>query len=401
MKSTLVCFLVSIFVSSIGLAQNSRLDSLKLRSKTLVSSNTRILKFSAGLSGSLQGSGGRKVNGSGGGSRVTVLNYCDNGDYAPGNIKVLDATNNWIPSMILQNNCNLAFGFPLEQQQQSNNQGWDHFQFRELQTMHADLGGTHFAFNSYSKPPEQPGENWTYPRLSDDLHYPANLGSSQFVQFGDGAMGWYNADPTFTKGPTKVGIFLDNQQNFGVGLDNPQSKMHVNGDLTVGNMEAGEGSIIFLGGTNHGVGSENGDPVSIGRFNKELDHTALRIQVGDDGDELKDKVEIGFFSTTSSQWMPGVALYSSGEIYAKKVNVTLSSFPDYVFLPNYKLLPLRELENYIALHGHLPEVPSAEEVEKEGADLGELNKILLKKIEEMTLHLIRLEKEIEALKKTN
>jgi hypothetical protein len=46
----------------------------------------------------------------------------------------------------------------------------------------------------------------------------------------------------------------------------------------------------------------------------------------------------------------------------------------------------------------LPEVPCAEEIEQNGADLGELNKILLKKIEEMTLHMIRMQKELDILK---
>jgi hypothetical protein len=83
----------------------------------------------------------------------------------------------------------------------------------------------------------------------------------------------------------------------------------------------------------------------------------------------------------------------------KKVKVTLEAFPDYVFKPNYKLRSLKETEEFIAQNGHLPEVPCAEEVAENGADLGELNKILLKKVEELTLHLIRMQKEIEELKK--
>ena len=74
------------------------------------------------------------------------------------------------------------------------------------------------------------------------------------------------------------------------------------------------------------------------------------------------------------------------------------TFPDYVFLPGYKLRSLKETEDFIKINGHLPEVPCAEEITEKGADLGEMNKILLKKIEEMTLHLIRLEKEVNALK---
>lgn len=63
-------------------------------------------------------------------------------------------------------------------------------------------------------------------------------------------------------------------------------------------------------------------------------------------------------------------------------------------------LPLTEINNPIEANQniHLPEVPSQPEVAKDGMDVGEMNNILLKKIEEMTLHLIRLEKEVETLK---
>lgn len=61
-------------------------------------------------------------------------------------------------------------------------------------------------------------------------------------------------------------------------------------------------------------------------------------------------------------------------------------------------MSLRELEDYIKLHKHLPEIPSALEVEREGIALGEMNKMLLKKIEELTLYLIEKDKEILELK---
>ncbi len=73
--------------------------------------------------------------------------------------------------------------------------------------------------------------------------------------------------------------------------------------------------------------------------------------------------------------------------------------PDYVFDKAYSLPSLVEIEKYIKANGHLPEVPSASELESNGVDMIQLNFILLKKIEEMTLHLIRQEKEIEAMKK--
>ena len=91
----------------------------------------------------------------------------------------------------------------------------------------------------------------------------------------------------------------------------------------------------------------------------------------------------------------------NGTIKAKKVNVTLSGFPDYVFKPGYSLLSLSQTEAFIKENGHLPGVPTEKEVMEQGIDLGQLNVIMLEKIEEMTLHIIELEKEIKQLKQHN
>lgn len=68
---------------------------------------------------------------------------------------------------------------------------------------------------------------------------------------------------------------------------------------------------------------------------------------------------------------------------------------DYVFDDDYLLMSLSELEEYIKEHKHLPGVPSAATVAEEGIDLAEMNKILLEKIEELTLRVIELEKKIK------
>jgi hypothetical protein len=93
-----------------------------------------------------------------------------------------------------------------------------------------------------------------------------------------------------------------------------------------------------------------------------------------------------------------------GLILAKEVRVAISTathWADYVFENNYKLMPLKDVESYIKKNKHLPEVPSAEEVVKEGIDVNEISATLLKKIEELTLYTIELKKEIELLKSKN
>ena len=88
-----------------------------------------------------------------------------------------------------------------------------------------------------------------------------------------------------------------------------------------------------------------------------------------------------------------------GEVRARKVTVNLDSWSDFVFKNDYKLMPLSDVEAYINAHKHLPGVPSEADVKTDGVDLAEMDKILLQKIEELTLYIIELEKEINELKK--
>lgn len=88
----------------------------------------------------------------------------------------------------------------------------------------------------------------------------------------------------------------------------------------------------------------------------------------------------------------------NGTIRSKEVIVELANWSDFVFDNNYNLMSLKETERFIKQYGHLPNVPSAAEVEKEGIELGEMNAILLQKIEELTLYVIELQKQIDELK---
>jgi hypothetical protein len=84
----------------------------------------------------------------------------------------------------------------------------------------------------------------------------------------------------------------------------------------------------------------------------------------------------------------------NGMVHAKEVKVDLQNWPDYVFENGYKLNSLDEIEKYIMQKGHLPNIPSAEEVAEKGINLGEMNAKLLEKIEELTLYSIEQNKKI-------
>jgi hypothetical protein len=90
-----------------------------------------------------------------------------------------------------------------------------------------------------------------------------------------------------------------------------------------------------------------------------------------------------------------------GVIGARQVKVTTSPWADFVFGSDYYLRPLSEVEDFIKQNKHLPDVPTEEEIVREGNDLGKTDAMLLQKIEELTLYLIALKKDIEILKNEN
>ncbi|MNF81810.1 hypothetical protein D3C84_641000 [compost metagenome] len=79
----------------------------------------------------------------------------------------------------------------------------------------------------------------------------------------------------------------------------------------------------------------------------------------------------------------------------------MTGWPDYVFKKEYNLPTLEEVEKHIAVKGHLENIPSEEEVLKNGINLGDMNAKLLQKIEELTLYMIEMKKENDEMKKQN
>lgn len=90
----------------------------------------------------------------------------------------------------------------------------------------------------------------------------------------------------------------------------------------------------------------------------------------------------------------------NGDAMFTKIKVkAYTSWPDYVFADNYQLPALSALAGYIQQHKHLPDMPTAAEVEKDGVDVAEMNKKLLQKVEELTLYLLKMDQQNQELKK--
>jgi hypothetical protein len=115
------------------------------------------------------------------------------------------------------------------------------------------------------------------------------------------------------------------------------------------------------------------------------------------------KLAIGTTSTPDALGasdLTGYTLYAAGGILSEEVRVR-TGWADYVFEENYALQPLEVVAEHIRENGRLPEMPSTQEVETNGLELGEMAVKQQVKIEEIYLHLIEMEKQIQALKKEN
>lgn len=189
--------------------------------------------------------------------------------------------------------------------------------------------------------------------------------------------------------------------NVGIGPATPINKLDVQGGVAIGNSYAGikvsplNGAIIR---GNVGIGTAT--PVNKldieGGIAIGATYSGSKIAPAN-GAIIEGNVGIGT-DLSSSTYDATYKLAVNGAIRAKRV-VVETIWSDFVFEKNYKLKSLEDVENFIKINGHLPEIPSAKEIETNGGDVGELLKLQMQKIEELMLYVIELKKEINKLKK--
>lgn len=137
----------------------------------------------------------------------------------------------------------------------------------------------------------------------------------------------------------------------------------------------------------------------------EFDNKNLKINLGATKSQTVGFLAVGNFDAAFA--MPtnnAYRLIVQDGIITEKVKVALkgtADWADYVFDPSYQLLPLEKVESFVKENKHLPNVPSAEEMAKNGLDVSQTSAKLMEKIEELTLYMIEMNKEIKALKFEN
>jgi hypothetical protein len=232
------------------------------------------------------------------------------------------------------------------------------------------------------------------------------------------------SDMAFSTNTNAAQMILKPSGNVGINTTSPLQKLHVhNGGILISGATPGFGGpqLIFsdnltthpngrwaieymtatatrpnMGGLNFWTPFNSGGSGTAGNYTLFLkDNGKIGMGVTDDNTDAK-------FCATALDG--NHRLYVNGGILTTGITVAnycSLTWPDYVFENQYKLRPLAEVEAFIKQNKHLPNIPSGKEIEEKGLNLATMQSLQMEKIEELTLYLIEMKKEIETLKKEN
>lgn len=255
---------------------------------------------------------------------------------------------------------------------------------------------------------------------ADKLEVVGNVRSNQFNAIN----GFFNVSSSSnlslqTNATTRLTI-LNANGRVGIGNTSPAQALDVTGSILASTNIMSTAGVFNVNGSNNLSLQTNGTTrLTILNANGRvgINTTSPTEALDVNGSVKATSFMVGSTPLVSSQWVTsasninyttgavsigtttapsGYKLAVGGKTVTEEVVVKLQgNWPDYVFEPDYNLMPLSELERYIKQNKHLPDVPEAKEVADKGIALGELNATLLKKVEELTLYLIELKKENE------
>jgi hypothetical protein len=228
----------------------------------------------------------------------------------------------------------------------------------------------------------------------------------------NGAIGSYNSDLKL-QAARATQMTITKNGNVGIETSSPSDKLHIsNGNLSITNPKGGikiipwKSSLVkwniddgpVIGSTNNIIYFYTENTGDAGSWN------TLRCSGVQAVNEINDQTNATYSSDFLNLSVNGKNVYVvsnqgyaklEGKFTATEIEVKPNVWSDFVFKKDYNLLSLHEVSQYIADHGHLPDVPSEKDVLEEGINLGEMNALLLQKIEELTLYTIEQQKLIE------
>ncbi|MDB5158592.1 MAG: hypothetical protein JWR50_3299 [Mucilaginibacter sp.] len=221
----------------------------------------------------------------------------------------------------------------------------------------------------------------------------------------------YGTNPNITLSPAGTGYTLINnrvsigttpmagifQVNMGAGTDMLANSTNV--DIGLGGITTGWARAFRVVNTS-GSNGQDGGAFGVNGTGTTPNYIYMAIPTADQTGYNSTKILVlnNAGNVGIGTRSPDTKLTVNGSVHAKEVKVDMNILPDYVFDNTYDLTPLNKVKEYIVKNHHLPEVPSAEQVSKDGLKLGEMNALLLKKVEELTLYAIDQQKQIEQLK---
>lgn len=211
-----------------------------------------------------------------------------------------------------------------------------------------------------------------------------------FNNSGNGINGFFNGGSygLYVSGATSVGINVDPVTNAEQAIVINKGRLKFKGNMTNG----------FAHGVTYTNNAGAADRSFIGMFD---DNQLGFYGFGGAGWGILYNVNSGQVNIGATRNATGYKVNVGGKIIAEEVRVQLqAAWPDYVFDEKYEKLSISELETYLKENKHLPNIPSAAEINETGQHLGEVQRKMLEKIEELSLYIIELKKEVDALKAT-
>ena len=227
----------------------------------------------------------------------------------------------------------------------------------------------------------------------------------------ESSLSWANIPDLHLLTKNERRLTIKNDGKVGIGTTQPSAKLDVEGgDFYLGEKVNANGQRRQL----RIYGYDNNSKF-YGAFQSNYDDSRRTLDISSSSTTNQLKIDASSNPNARITLMPGAEvgvgigtlttgthkLAVEGSIGAREIIVESSGWSDFVFNENHKLRTLEEVEKYIEEEGHLPEIPSEAEVNKNGINLGEMNAKLLQKIEELTLYMIDVNKRISHLEKEN